>query len=85
MSKVQYLTNSDDILTELRCIYRACRRGELPSQDMTRLTYVLKTMSEVMTLKRLEARLDSLELRAKSGQSFGRRSAIEYQNTREAH
>jgi hypothetical protein len=59
--KVGHLTTADGILTELRSLYRDARRGELRPSDATKLTYILKTMSEVMTLRELEARLDCLE------------------------
>jgi len=59
--RVSHLTNSDGIIAELRSIYRAARRGEIPCSDATKLTYILKTMSEIMTLREMEARLDCLE------------------------
>ncbi len=59
--RVAHLTNSDGILTELRSLYRAARRGEILPSDATKLTYILKTMSEIMTLRQIEARLDCLE------------------------
>jgi len=59
--RVAHLTNSDGILTELRNLYRAARRGEIPPSDATKLTYILKTMSEIMTLREMERRLDCLE------------------------
>ena len=55
------LTSTDGILTELRSLYRAARRGEIPPSDATKLTYILKTMSEIMTLREMERRLDCLE------------------------
>jgi len=59
--KIAHLTGADGILTELRSVYRAARRGELPMADATKLTYILKVMSEIMTLREMEARLDCLE------------------------
>jgi hypothetical protein len=59
--KITHLTSADSILTELRSVYRAARRGELPIGDATKLTYILKVMSEIMTLREMEARLDCLE------------------------
>jgi hypothetical protein len=59
--KVGRLTTTDGILTELRSVYRAMRHKEIPSAEGTKLTYVLKTMSEIMTLKEFERRLDCIE------------------------
>jgi len=59
--RVAYLTNSDGILAELRSLYRAARRCEIAPSDATKLTYILKTMSEIMTLREMERRLDCLE------------------------
>jgi hypothetical protein len=59
--KIGQLTNGDGILTELRSLYRAARRGEIPPGEATKLTYILKVMSEIMTLREMEARLDCLE------------------------
>lgn len=58
---IPHLSHTDGILAELRNLYRAARRGELDPADATKLTYILKVMSEVMTLRDLEARLDALE------------------------
>ncbi len=55
------LTGTDGILTELRSLYRAARRGEILPSDATKLTYILKVMSEIMTLREMERRLDCLE------------------------
>ncbi len=59
--KVAHLTSADGILTELRSVYRSARRGEIAMADATKLTYILKVMSEIMTLREMEARLDCLE------------------------
>ena len=59
--RIAQLTNADGILTELRSLYRAARRGEIPPGEATKLTYILKVMSEIMTLREMEARLDCLE------------------------
>ena len=63
MKRVQVgrLTCADGILTELRSVYRGARRGEIAMADATKLTYILKVMSEIMTLREMEARLDCLE------------------------
>jgi hypothetical protein len=59
--KIAHLTTTDGILTELRSLYRDARRGEIPPGDATKLCYLLKTMSEIMTLRAMEERLDCLE------------------------
>lgn len=80
--RIAQLTNADGILTELRSLYRAARRGEIPAQEATKLTYILKVMSEVMTLRELEVRLDCLE----SGRPYQPRNQREISsNTTEAH
>lgn len=59
--KIAHITSADGILTELRSVYRAARRGEIAMADATKLTYIRKVMSEIMTLREMEARLDCLE------------------------
>ena len=59
--RIGQLTGTDGILTELRSLYRAARRGEIPPAEATKLTYILKVMSEIMTLREMEKRLDCLE------------------------
>ncbi len=81
---IPHLTDTDGILAELRNLYRAARRGELEAADATKLTYILKVMSEVMTLRDLESRLDSLE----SGKPYLPRTkekAREHEADRAAH
>ena len=79
--RVFHLTNSDGILSELRSVYRAARRGEMPASEATKLTYILKTMAEIMTLRDMEARLDCLE----SGKPYRRLTDGEISDTPEAH
>ena len=59
--KIAHLTTTEGILTELRALYRDARRGEIRASEATKLCYLLKTMSEIMTLREMEARLDCLE------------------------
>ena len=59
--RIGRLTTTDGILTELRSLYRAARRGEMQAGEATKLTYILKVMSEIMTLREMEKRLDCLE------------------------
>ena len=59
--QIAHLTTTDGILTELRSLYRDARRGEIQPGDATKLCYLLKTMSEIMTLRAMEERLDCLE------------------------
>ncbi len=49
------------IARELGRVYRAMRRGELPTQDGTRLAYVLRQLSDVLALLQLEGRIKALE------------------------
>lgn len=77
------LTDTDGILGELRKLYRAARLGEIAPSDATKLTYILKVMSEVMTLRELEARLDCLE----TGRTITPRLPVNahYQDPAESH
>jgi hypothetical protein len=59
--RIAHLTDSNGILTELRSLYRDARRGVLEPSEATKLAYLLKIMSEIMSLRDMEARLDALE------------------------
>jgi hypothetical protein len=81
--KIAHLTTTDGILAELRSLYRDARRGEIQPGDATKLCYLLKTMSEIMTLRAMEERLDCLE----SGKPYLPRREIDgdHQSDQEAH
>ena len=55
------LTTSAGILHELSRVYRAARRGELPTSEASRLAFVLGTMAKIVESVVFEERLDRLE------------------------
>lgn len=59
--RVGKLTSLTDVQRELTRIYRAARRGELGTQDLTRLTYTLQVIAKVIEQTDTEARLAAIE------------------------
>lgn len=57
------LETQEQVRHEMARCYRAMRHGELPTQDGTRLVYVLATISKLIEAGVLERRLDELEAR----------------------
>ncbi len=57
------LNNVEAVQVELRKVYRAGRRGDIETQDMTRFASVLQTLVGVMRDSDLEARIKTLEAR----------------------
>jgi predicted RecB family endonuclease len=51
------------ISTELARVYRACRRGDMPIEDGTRLASILRIMVEAVRAGETEVRLAELEKR----------------------
>ena len=56
--------------SEIARVYRLCRRGEIPPEVATKLTYMLHTLSKVIEsdtmeqrMSRMEARQDRIDLR----------------------
>jgi hypothetical protein len=61
------LLKLESVAKEMAKIYRAVRRGELHSQEGTRLTYILGRLGDVLELTEIEHRLLELEERANGG------------------
>ena len=59
--RVGQLSSLAGVRIELVKIYRSARRGELDTQDMTRLAYVLGQIAKVIETGDLEKRLERLE------------------------
>ncbi len=57
------LNNVEAVQVELCKVYRAGRRGDIETQDMTRFASVLQTLVGVMRDSDLEARIKTLEAR----------------------
>lgn len=55
------LMKLENVAREMAKIYRATRRGELPSQEGTRLTYILRQLGDMLELVDLEQRVEALE------------------------
>ena len=49
------------VAREIGRLYRGMRRGEIPSQEATRATYVLGKLADVLELVVIERRLEQLE------------------------
>ncbi len=70
------LNTATGILHELSRVYRAARRGELPTTEATRLAFVLGTMAKIVEATSFEERLDRLEaLHGRAGVSGSSRVA----------
>lgn len=55
------LTTADDIRVEMAKVYRAAKRGQMPTQDATRLVYILGEMRKAIELDVIEQRVQELE------------------------
>ena len=55
------LTRVEHIRRELATVYRLAREGKIETSDMTKFTYTLKTIAELIVRGDLEARLTQLE------------------------
>ena len=58
------LKTLDDVRRQLARLYRDARSGIVPTQDATRLAYLLDRLARVMEGGLLEARLEALERKA---------------------
>lgn len=55
------LTNADEIRVELAKVYRAAKRGQIPTEVATRLTYILGELRKAYETSVIERRLAALE------------------------
>lgn len=62
------LSNIKDCRRELAKVYTEARRGVIPAQDATRLTYILIALSNMIKDADLEERISKLE-EAQNGKS----------------
>ena len=58
------LKTIDDVRLEMARVYRAMKHGDIPTQDGTRLTYVLAQIGRLIEVHEIERRLAELESRA---------------------
>lgn len=63
------LLTLDGCARETVKIYRQARRGELPTAEATRLTFILKSLADMLELVQIERRLLELEENIKNGGS----------------
>ncbi len=62
--RVGRLDTVGGVVAELGKIYRAARRGDIDTQDVTRLAYVLSQIRAAIESSEIERRLDELERKA---------------------
>lgn len=55
------LATADDIRVEMAKVYRAAKRGQMPTQDATRLVYMLGEVRKAIELGVIEQRIQELE------------------------
>lgn len=55
------LRTLDDVAVELARLYRRAERGQIPTADAAKLTYILHTLGRVLEASVIEARLTALE------------------------
>lgn len=55
------LRTQDDVAAELARVYRAAKQGAMPTQDATRLAYILTQLRQTIEAVELERRIDALE------------------------
>ncbi len=58
------LKTIDDVRLEMARVYRAMKQGDIPTQDGTRLAYVLSQIGRLIEVHEIERRLEDLENRA---------------------
>jgi len=56
------LRTLDDVAVELARLYRRAERGQIPTADASRLTYILTCLGKVIEATVIEARLTALEV-----------------------
>ena len=61
MKRISNLNNVAGVSAELRKIYRERRNDKIANDDARCLTHILKTMSDILKVSDLEARLEALE------------------------
>lgn len=55
------LTKIGHVRDELAKVYRECRRGDLPTNEAGKLTYILMALKSVIETGELERRIEALE------------------------
>ena len=56
-----HLKTLDDVRVEMAKVYRAMKRGKVPTQDGTRLVYVLSQIGRVIEVDQIGARVEAVE------------------------
>lgn len=66
------LNTANDVQRELARLYRQMKAGQIPTQDGSRLAYVLNLLRQSIETGDLEARIQALEAaRQKLGERYG--------------
>ena len=65
------LKSIDDVRVEMAKVYRAMKGGSMPSQDGTRLVYVLSAIAKAIEVHEIEGRMRKLE-EAQEARRIGR-------------
>lgn len=55
------LTTADEIRVEMAKVYRLARRGQMPTDQATKLTYILGELRKALELSVIERRIQQLE------------------------
>lgn len=63
------LKTAEHVLHEMQRVYRACRSGELPTQEGSRLMFMLGQIRAALETANLEARVLALENASAEGQN----------------
>jgi hypothetical protein len=59
--RIGKLDSLADLRREMARVYRESRRGELPTADLTKFVYALRSMADLHEIEVLERRLTELE------------------------
>jgi hypothetical protein len=60
-SPTVHLKTLDDVRVEMAKVYRDMKRGKVPTQDGTRLVYVLSQIGRVIEIGQVSARVEAVE------------------------
>lgn len=60
------LTSLKAVRREMGRVYTEARQGRLPTEEATRLTYILRCMREILEAELIEERVAALEKRTQS-------------------
>lgn len=67
------LTKLSHVRTEVAALYREARRGQIDTQDATRLAYLLQILAKIIETGDIERRLELLEAAQQEKSTHGYR------------